>query len=1131
MDKQSSIPFDQYQRYGMAARAIERVRIDGQPLTILEVGANTHKLLGRLLPHDRIIYLDREVPEEMRDQQDIILGDATELALPDGSFDVVVTLDVFEHIPADKREAFLQHTTRIARLLTVIGAPFDEPGVQEAEKKANDFWKSLFGYPYRWLAEHEEEGLPMLDWTKSKLDDLQLNYLVIGHGDLKLWTELITAHFAKEYVDALRPVVAELDRHYQQVLFDNDFSDSSTYRQFVFVCRQPKVLESLRIWSDTPTQPVNIDIGHILSTLMESIPVVALEKASEVKRSDMIKVELDQACKEIDDKSVESQNLHRDLTAALAKNNTLQSEISRMRDAGNICKAELDEVRRDRDNKSIETLNFSRELTKVHGSLSWNITKPLRKLSALRRRLMPPRVTLRLQPAHEINIGERAGAFVSTGNDPYFLLTPGIFRVIPGGRCLVRYRGSAASTLSPQLYVDDGAGFREELSFSLGVCNGNTVDLRLDLPANIKALRLDPLSEPGEFSFELFEMIKADSKWEAMNLLLNKGVESLRNPKTLGRRFSGLFKLLRHGGLVGVKEYLLKQHSSIDTYQYAEWIRDCDTQSEANRQIMLAEVEIFPVRPLISVVMPVYNPPVELLDKAIHSVRTQIYPNWELCIADDASSDPDVRRVIDRHIAEDSRIRVKFREKNGHISESTNSALELASGDFVAFLDHDDLLHPEALFHVAAMIGASPDVEVIYTDEDKVSIEGVRSDPFFKPDWSPHLAISQAYLGHLVCYKSSLIKRLGGLRLGVEGAQDHDLWLRAANQTQFIKHLPKVLYHWRMHAGSTASSGSAKPYAHEAGLLAVREYLKTRYPDAAIDAISGEHMFTYRARFCLPENLLVSIIIPTKDKVELLGPCIHGILSRSTWKNIEVIVLDNNSTEPETFSYFNQIQKEDARVRVVNCPIPFNWSRLNNIGAQEANGDVFVFLNNDTDVISEDWLEQLAGYALLPDVGTVGGLLLFDDGTIQHSGVVVGMNEWAEHVFRGGLPLHRNSPFVSPVLTRNVLAVTGACVAIARDKFNELGGFDEEFIICGSDVEIGLRAHNRKLFNVLCAEVRLYHYESKTRTPHVPENDFIQSDKKYAPYRLHVTDPFFNPNLDLHSTSPKFKQANDKKSD
>ncbi|MBN2645387.1 MAG: glycosyltransferase [Desulfuromonadaceae bacterium] len=566
-----------------------------------------------------------------------------------------------------------------------------------------------------------------------------------------------------------------------------------------------------------------------------------------------------------------------------------------------------------------------------------------------------------------------------------------------------------------------------------------------------------------------------------------------------------------------------RQHHQSQQSAYTHWISSHEIVNDPQRNTLREQLQHFDKTPLISVIMPTYNAKVEWLTEAIASVRSQLYPAWELCIADDASTDPAIRPLLERAAAEDMRIKVVFRQQNGHIAAASNSALELASGDYIALLDHDDLLAELALFRVVEALQHQPDAGMLYSDEDMLDEQGTRCCPFFKPDWSPHLAISQAYLGHLVVLRRDVMQKTGGFQSGLDGAQDYDLWLRASRFAGVIVHIPHVLYHWRRHADSTAATATAKPYAHEAGRKAVAQYLQLRYPSCRAEVVDGEYLFTYQARFQLPHPFSVSIIIPTRDGLEFLQPCIESIIERSSWQHFEIIVLDNGSRYPETLSYLHAIATDDERIRVVRADIPFNWSQLNNIGAAQSRGDLLVFLNNDTLVIRHDWLERLAGYALLPDVGVVGGLLLFEDGTIQHSGVVVGMGGWADHPFRGCPAVHGASPFVSPMLTRNVLSVTGACMAVSRERFGQLGGFDESFTICGSDVELGLRAHQKGFFNVMCAEAQLYHLESKTRSSFVPEADFLQSAAKYEPYRTRQPDPFYNPNLSLVDTTPKVR--------
>lgn len=553
---------------------------------------------------------------------------------------------------------------------------------------------------------------------------------------------------------------------------------------------------------------------------------------------------------------------------------------------------------------------------------------------------------------------------------------------------------------------------------------------------------------------------------------------------------------------------------------YQHWVRQDEKRARRERRAIGKAIQAMPSRPLVSVVMPVYAPNLAHLKAAIDSVRAQSYPNWELSIADDASPGSEVGDFLRATAARDDRIKVVFRSANGHISAASNSALEQARGEVVVLLDQDDCLAPHALYLCVKTFLAEPETGLTYSDEDMLDVEGRRTQPFFKPDWSPHLLFQQCYFGHLLAFRRKLLDQVGGFRLGYEGAQDYDLALRLAAVTR-VGHIPHILYHWRQHQQSTALNADAKPYAHIAGRRALEDALGARYGDRISGIEDGTYPFTYQPRFKLPADLKVSIIIPTRDRLDLLVPCVESILERSSHANYEVLILDNNSCKSETAAYLSRIHQIDARLKALPAPIPFNWSRLNNIGARATTGEVLVFLNNDTSVITPDWMERLAELALLPETGVVGALLMYPEDTIQHAGVVVGMGGWADHVYKG-LPAdhYRSWGYVSPCLTRNVLAVTGACLAIERSKFYALGGFDEEFVICGSDVELGIRAHKRGYYNAVCAQARLYHYESKTRDSHVPEVDFVQSALKYAPYRTERCDPFFNPNLDLAQSQP-----------
>lgn len=571
--------------------------------------------------------------------------------------------------------------------------------------------------------------------------------------------------------------------------------------------------------------------------------------------------------------------------------------------------------------------------------------------------------------------------------------------------------------------------------------------------------------------------------------------------------------------------YSLKQRGSglssrDEKFDYEQWLSSRKVSTPLAEQI----TRRFTHQPVISIIMPVYNVGVKWLTAAVNSVIDQCYPKWELCIVDDGSSRNEVIDYLKS--IQDTRIKIEFSNTNEGISIASNKAIALANGEYVAFLDHDDIISPDALFEVVQAINET-DPDFIYSDEDKIDRRGKRKNPFCKPDWSPDLLSCQNYICHFSVIRKSLIDRVGGFRKGFEGAQDHDLFLRISEQTDRIHHISKILYSWREIDTSTAGNANAKPEAQKNALSAVKGHLKRTHGSTCYVA-ECDHLFVYDTRFPLDDNVRVSIIIPTKDRIDLLQTCIESIMSRSSHRNFEIIIMDNGSREKNSIKWFSDIQEKYTTIRVIPANYSFCWSRLNNDGIRAATGDVFIFLNNDTVIVSTDWIERLGGQALRDNVGVVGPLLFYEDETIQHAGVVVGMGGWADHVFKGMKPVHFGTPFVSPLVKRNVLAVTGSCMVISKATIEHIGGFNESFMVCGSDVEICIRAYESGFFNIYDPFVSLYHYESKTREPqNIPACDFDLSDRYYKQYRKRGGDPFFNKNLSLSSTTPmiQFSEA------
>ena len=472
-------------------------------------------------------------------------------------------------------------------------------------------------------------------------------------------------------------------------------------------------------------------------------------------------------------------------------------------------------------------------------------------------------------------------------------------------------------------------------------------------------------------------------------------------------------------------------------------------------------------RPLISVVMPVYNTDAGLLMQAVESVRTQLYPHWELCIADDASTREDTARLV-ADLASDPQIKVVRLEANAGISAATNAALARARGEFVAFMDHDDVLKPHALAQVARWLDADPDLDVVYTDEDKIDNDGELSDPHLKPDWSPDLLMSVNYMSHLTVIRRGLVERVGGLRSDFDGSQDYDLLLRVTEMTDRIAHIPEPLYSWRKSEGSAAADPWAKPYAAGAAKRALTEALERRGVAGRLE--DTKFPTFYRTRYSIPGRPKVSIVIPTKNKIDLLRPCIDSVLERSTYDNFDVIVVDNQSSDGETLEYL-----ATSPINVVRYPHRFNYSRQLNLAAASAGAEVLLFLNNDTEVITPDWIEALLEHAMRPEVGAVGARLFYGDGKVQHEGIVV--------AGAGGLAWNADTDgyFSRGELVRNVSAVTGACVMMRSTVYSRIGGNDERLRIAYNDVDICLRVRQAGLRVVYTPYAELFHYEGATR--------------------------------------------------
>ncbi len=571
--------------------------------------------------------------------------------------------------------------------------------------------------------------------------------------------------------------------------------------------------------------------------------------------------------------------------------------------------------------------------------------------------------------------------------------------------------------------------------------------------------------------------------------------------------------LIRRSGFKGAWQQLKAHGSNLDAYR--AWV-ETHTPSPKELRDMRRDAEKWQDPPLISVVMPVYKTPLALLEKAIESVKNQAYPFWELCIADDGSHEPALERLLSEYAKNDRRIKVKFLTRNGGISFASNAALEMATGDFVALLDHDDELPPHALYRVAKVIREKPSVDMIYSDEDKLDPKGNRCEPFFKPDWSPDLLLTQMYTCHLGVYRRSILEEIGGFRSEYDGSQDYDLVLRFTEKTQRIHHIPDILYHWRMVPGSCAGEVDAKPFAQDAGKRALEDALRRRGIKGRV--LPGYSTGMYRVSYEIAEPYpKVSIVIPNRDHVRMLKQCVSSILEKTEYPSYEVVIVENGSREEATFAYYEDIAEKENKVSVLKYPEKeFNFAHINNWAVDRTKGDMVLFLNNDTEVISKEWLRAMVEHAQRPEIGAVGAKLLFPDNTIQHAGVILGIGGVANHEHMG---LRDDLPgyFGRPHAIHNVSAVTAACMLIRRDLFQEMGGFDSKNLpVAFNDVDLCLRIRERGYWIVYTPYARLYHHESFSRGR---DDVFSERFQKEAAYMIErwgdmlENDPFYNPNL------------------
>ncbi|MDB5972494.1 MAG: hypothetical protein JWQ90_4944 [Hydrocarboniphaga sp.] len=704
------------------------------------------------------------------------------------------------------------------------------------------------------------------------------------------------------------------------------------------------------------------------------------------------------------------------------------------------------------------------------------------------------RAAAQLQP-------EAPDQWLALGGDPQFEVAN--LRACPKG--WVRLSGQCSAGPAgglPRLYVDSGRGYREQRSIAMTYGpDRRSFSAELRLPLRTLQLRLDPTTRAGRFRIEGLSVkrLPADQQLSRLSLAILRRLAWPLRPL--------LNRLLPRLGL------------SLQNLRYRAWIRRTEPAGSTHRGAVAAHIQRLADRPLISIVMPVYNTPLRFLQQAVASVQAQLYPHWQLCIADDASPDPRVRDWLSTAAASDPRIRLVFCEQNGGIVAASNAALDLAAGEYLGFLDHDDRLSELALYYVALEINRDPRPEVIYTDEDKIDERGRRFMPHLKPDWNPELLLSNNYIAHLAIYRRRLVEDVGRLRAGTDGSQDYDLILRctARCRPEQVRHIPVVLYHWRAIHGSTARAASAKTYTQTAGYRALSHHLHD-VPGARIE--DGRYPNMYRVRFPLGDPPpRVSIIIPTRDGFDHLSQCLRSLRELTAYPNFEVLIVDNQSRDPATLRLFDE-QAQMPDTRVLPFDAPFNYAAINNMAAGQASGELLLLLNDDIEITDPDWLAEMVSWVLRPGIAVVGAKLLYPDQTVQHAGVVLGAGGVAGH---GHLGSAAESPGYMGRLwqPQRVSAVTAACLLVRREVFEALGGLDAQNLpVAFNDVDLCLRVAETGRHIVWTPHACLIHHESKSRglddTPQKRERferEIAYMHERWGPQLWN--DPFYHPGFSM----------------
>ncbi len=1125
-----SIPFDQYQRYKTLELLVNYTRdfYDKQTLKILEVGSNEQFNLLEFLPIDDITFSDLTFPEVLTKNVKFIQADATDLKqFQDSSFDIVLSSDVLEHIPYDKRDNFLKETNRVAKLASFHCFPNNTAFVRQAEKRCNEYYKFLYKEEHPWLIEHIENGLPNKDEICSLLDKNNIAYTYFEHGDILLWEKLTRNTILFNCYNMKKvPFLDNIHEIYKEHIY---LHDKSKYNYRIFLVSS----------SDSRfCQEIKNEFNHVFTEYPDRYALSILEHELEETKaynSDNFLFPQEHYMTIFFDTGNGFNELEKKTYHYICYNNkalfdfdiSIPPKTKKVRFdciEGRFCILKtISFINNDR-NLEYQILNGKQ----IENNILFLDIDPQIIIS-----INPEITSFKVKGEIEVCYSNNLDILIDILDENFNSIKENWLKTeeLLANNEILRKETHEKTDIINELscknrFLDDKIEKLENIILNLKNNNEYNIQENIKLKKDLDYYILHyktAMAQRSDLEVQLQHMIQDNQS--LMTSTSWKITKPIRDIKLFLKKQKDTHRTLEYGWKV---IWNLKNNGFRYTVtKVRNFMRKTPYKVEhlSNDERIIQENTKFSKNIKFSIIVPLYNTPKIFLLEMIESCLEQTYSNWELCLADGSDEEHDyVKKEVKKIQKKDSRVLYKKLEKNLGISENTNAALEMATGEYIALFDHDDLLHPSALYEYMKVI-CEKDADFIYCDEDKVSEDGkYYFDPHFKSDFAIDTLRTNNYICHFSVFKKELLQKTGLFRKEFDGSQDHDMILRLVSNTNSIIHIPKILYHWRVNPNSTASDPFAKSYTAESGIKAVKEDLKRHHLNGTVESCSF-HPNYYRIRYEIVGNPLVSILIPNKDHKVDLERCISSIIQKTTYTNYEIIVVENSSTEPELFKYYEQLEQY-SNIKIITYNPPkneFNYSAINNYGIQFTNGEHIIFLNNDIEIISSNWIEEMLMFSQRNDIGAVGAKLYYPNDTIQHAGVIIGMCGLAGHAHRN-FPRNSNGYFGRCNIQQNLSAVTAACLMMKKQVFLEIGGFDEEDLkVAFNDVDLCMKVRKAGYLIVWTPFAEAYHYESISRGLEDTEEKQkrfqgeIMAFRKRWKKELEDGDPYYNPNLTLEN--------------